>query len=122
MESSSLFLPTLIHYLHALLSLYVLTGGFLPFPLVYVVVMTIVIWGWVEHNCHCVVNNGYSYPENSMTVAFLSEIGVEHGKRILKVALPVNIAISFYKTGIPTHVLALLIYYLHCELGIDASS
>lgn len=106
-----------IHYGHAFIGLYVMFGGFMAFPMAYVLIITLVIWGWVMHDCLCIVNRGFDYPKGSLTQAYLQELGIPNGKALLGILLPVNILVSLYRTHVPVHVLAYLIYLIQCHLS-----
>lgn len=105
---------TIVHYGHAFVGLYVMFGGFMAFPIVYTLFISLVIWGWIMHDCTCVVNDGFDYPKGSLTEAYLKELGIQNGKGILAILLPLNLFVSFFRTKVPIHLLAYGIYLVQC--------
>lgn len=105
---------SIVHYSHAFIGLYVMFGGFMAFPLFYVLFISLVIWGWITHDCTCVVNDGFDYPNKSLTEAYLKELGIPNGKKIMAVLLPINLFVSFFRTRVPIHLLAYAIYLVRC--------
>ena len=62
------------HYLHILLTLYLMMGWVLPNPELYVASSLLVLTGWHIFG-ECVLNRGMDYPDNSFVKGVVARMG-----------------------------------------------
>ena len=98
---------TVIEWLHVILTAYLTVGGFLPKPMAYVYISSVVILTWIISGT-CPLNIGMGYPKESFTEALLGPGGL---KFFMRFFLITNLLAS-YRTGVILNLILLAIHGL----------
>ena len=100
----------IFHFMHAILGVYLMIGGFFPNPMIYQVISTIVITSWVIMNGRCILSNGHGYPKGSLMEQVFRDVGIEDGQRLFMLYVALSTMYSSYATGRYYNILALIAY------------
>lgn len=98
---------TVTEWIHVIITAYLSVGGFLPAPLTYVYISSVIILSWIVIGT-CPLNIGMDYPNQSFTEELIGPGGLWLFMRFFVV----NNLFASYRTGTIINILILILHRL----------